>query len=354
MNAAVEACRKEIGSLKGKERGEPSAGPDPGSVSTTPDASREEKVREAVRKVLGIDEPGQQGALKKLSMDLQECGDAAVPPLREVLESGVDKRYSDGFSVSGGLLRIYPNLRSAIVETLAQIGTDDAKRALLQAIGNSKTYHEVLTALFLYIQTSDRDVIRVLAPACLRTLRKMVQGEFGDVGGTCHLFTYYLAIALSTWGLASDEEFMRDLLSIGKLPGVDDGVFTDLLCMAIGHSPREAWDLLNGRSEGPHKTAPAEFVARMSLRSIGTVDLKNYAEFLRLVFSRLDLTVPDRSEIYRSGLFRIEGRLRKTGEDPSGWTTLLDFAKERRGVETDAEIVSLLEHAIGEIERKLK
>jgi hypothetical protein len=304
--------------------------------------------RNAVKKLLEIRDPSRQSAIQKVIEAILEHGDEAVPFLAEALASGDDCLYAGNFSVSGNSITEYASLRSALIEALCQIGTQQAKQAILETLRNPQTPHEVEAALILYRETRDSMMIQGMAASLPGTLERMARGELKGLPERSH-FHAFLAEAVRNWGLVSDRAFTQRLTAVaGIMKGKDRG-FPDVLGLVVDASPEDAARLVREKHESDEKASYEDLVALVGFRSANRLNLAQYVRFLRTLMTGHALTERDRASIWgRAGAIAVSRRNRE--EDRDAIRDFCALLRERRGAEGDPSVQRAIDEALGQIE----
>lgn len=141
------------------------------------------RTKEVLEGLKAITDPKRQIALKDAVEDLVRLGDAAVPGVVEVLDSGSDRQYfGKPVMVAGGIPGDinYSGMRQVLFDALRQMATPLSKQRLFEAAGRTKSTADLRDLLVPYYKSADPVVIEGIAALTPDMLRRVGESEAGD------------------------------------------------------------------------------------------------------------------------------------------------------------------------------
>ena len=183
----------------------------PAGVDLSPPSGSVERGRKVLADLRANTDGTREAALRVATEEFVRVGDPIVPDIVEVLDSGFDRRYVEGKPhlqhVKG-----YPGLRKVLLDALREIGTPAAKRALVEAVGRSRTVSDFRDFTYPNRATTD--------PVLAEGITALIPAMFGSLaaeGLSARDGTYMdLVSFLTTWirkrGLTDAVGPMEDFL----------------------------------------------------------------------------------------------------------------------------------------------
>lgn len=116
-----------------------------------------------------------QIAIAQVLSRLVELGPEAVPDIAAALRAGDDRSYGGGYSNNGSIFTRYPRMRTVLMDALRQIGTQQAKEALLSAVEGTAVV-DMRDLMLLYQGSDDPTMaagISQRVPDLLRELQRI-------------------------------------------------------------------------------------------------------------------------------------------------------------------------------------
>jgi hypothetical protein len=317
------------------------------------ESSGEKAVREAVRRFLDIRRSSPKGALTRAFEDLLNFGDQAVPFLAEVLRSGTDVDFGRGGGDSGSILKSHATLRSRIIDALYQIGTPEAKKAILQALADPKSIAEMKVAIFLFGE-SKNPMMKQGTAAMLPVLMDRLGLDGPDaipvaIWGYDSLF----CSAAKNTGLTQDGEFMLRIAESVKRGDPKYPFVGSFLGLLVEDSPESAWRILNESIRRNERRNLTWVVSRIGSTILRNCRPEKFIEFIKVAFADSEVQGDVRSTIYRLCGNQTYSRGGK-GEDRAALDILRRFLEDRRTVEQDTKARAVLEDAIRRFEARLR
>jgi hypothetical protein len=341
LKAELAAIRQdEEGRSARLRRAEESRIPDLPSEET-PDLARPREASSldrAVRRLLGVREPGQQIALRKAVEDLLPFGDLAVPALEKGSAADVGPDF--------------PDLRAAIAEVLCRIGTPAATAAALRILEHPKTLAEVEAVLAGLENAPDPRISEGLSATLPSVLAAASRGELGTCEKVPLGFSRNFAKAARDRGLAREADFMDRVKS--ALEPMDPGEpgFGELLALVLDHSPEQAWQMACDKSRRAGGVSVGEIVVRMGTLSVNDLQLPQFARFVRIALASPLLGERDRRFLYAHCRQVALGR-KGADTDRPPLAEIVSLLKDARSREKDPKTQRSLDATILAIEKKL-
>lgn len=321
---------------------------------TVPPANDEGRVRLLLDELKAVTDGRRFVAVEDTRTDLIRLGDAAVPDVLALLDSGFEQDWGGRFETRGLHVDGYPGVRMVLLDVLRQIGTPASKKAFVEALARSGDARD-LWALKLYWGTKDTalvDAVAEVAPQLLRLVAKtgLAAAVRDAPDSPVHNLLYWLYMHPTPENLAGP---LEEIVLGGRPKGRwNEGAFESMFNLLVRVAPEKAAE--HAISLQARDPAKRELVALSGkLHASNTVR----ARYFTAVFA--SGVEPDvRLAIYeemRPGLWRDDWS-REAG-DPAAQVVdaraFLDLLERRLDSETDPKLRKPLERAIAQLRAQM-
>jgi len=311
------------------------------SAATNDSADAVARVKRALDKLKEV-ERSQPIALRDALAELVRVGDAAVPEITALLDSGFDRSLGGEIEMRGKEVASYPTLRLVLFDALRQIGTPSARQGSAVALGRSDRMSD-LEAIWMYWSGGRDTPDPVVADGVSRLASSMVRkvastGLDGlDLEGDARPVQLLVAW-LRAHGRAEDASAIEDLLRHGPpkdAMALDSylRVFSALIRVAPDRAADVASTIVAGGPRGR-----SQLVAIME--SSYDVPASSQSRYLEALFAQGDVDSKLRAELYS----RIPGP--NPADHKAQFDPLIQFLDTRALRETDAAAKSGAERAL--------
>ncbi len=272
-------------------------------------------------------------AIRAALQEFVRIGDPIVPEIAAVLDSGLDTRYRDDRPLMQHL-HGYDGVRMVLNESLREIGTSSARKALFESARKSGRPSDFRDLVYNSASTTDPDLIEgisALVPDMLRSLaRSGIKGTDGD--------TIDLAWGVSSWIRKRAPSGVVEPLAevVRKAPADTETIawmaYEGLLGVLLELAPDEAGRVVlevQGRQSKPTQQSPFTwgFEGRASRTAL--------VGFYNVLLSRTDMRPDERFLLYRGMPSRSDHDIKDPAKRAEDAQVFVTFLEERLRVESD-------------------
>jgi hypothetical protein len=338
LRAQIASLRQEVELLRPDGTADTSGTADARDTSV----SAASRARQALDRLLAIEEGERHLAIKWAFENLVKQGDVVVPEIVALLKTDRDQSYGGGYSLAGNVMTAYPRLRTVLIDVLRQIGSPAAKDGLLDAIRGSNDLLDHRDMLLLYGTTADERMVAGVSELIPKVL-DLAEGSTRNAS---------LVHQVTTWigkhkPPGSADALGRLALDLLRADGIDYGTFGQLLDI----SPDKA---LQVASELHKEKGGALWGITVSLRTPpGGRRLSQVASFYEAMFSRLELDDDARVALYVGMPAQLCDSIESREEQAADGRVLVEFLLRRQREETSGAAQARLKYAIDNLRKQI-
>jgi hypothetical protein len=352
--ARLEAARADP---RGTSRGRRSPGtPGPPGVPKRPGVEPAppgtvERGREVLAELKELSDGSRVVAIREALRQLVLIGDAAVPDIVALLDSGYDRNYVDG-KMRLQHIEGYAGLRMVLFDALKEIGTPVAKTALLAAVKRSGRIRDYRDLLVPHYSTADPALvagISALVPDMLRKLGEVgIRSDDSEVQDLAGHLPYWIRKRGVTGVLDPVQKLLLGMPSRAK---VDVSGYANFLGILVQLAPERAAEVvLRLRETHTKRTVTVLLSSSRGHAAPRALLVRYYGKLL----SRSDLEPHERQRLYSNmpwgGLKSIED----PAERAEDLRTLVAFLEERLEVEVEENVKSTIRSRLDRFRRDLE
>jgi len=347
LRNTVRRHSEELARLAGQaERRQALAAPEPAE-------DRAARIRNLIDRIKHLEHGERHLEIEKAFRELVELGEAVVPDLIALLQSGFDIDYGTGLSISGGRFQNYPRLRTMLMDALRQIGTPPAKQALLDAVRSGRGLADFRDLFVLYGAASDEHMARGIA-LLLPLLLERMKAEGQALRGTEQALLFN---ELSRWirrhQLPDSVPFLLGLLETDLAGGGSSFQTGSILGVLIELSPEQAAAAVKNLVARAAGKGAGEPPLGMWLRA-GGGSLTQWSHFLRALFAQVDLSPAGERALWQFALPMLPEKIKDPEKRIADAGPYLDFLEERLRTARSEEIRKALEVLIDGLRRQVE
>ena len=341
LRATLDEQAARIARLEG---GAAAAAPD----ATAP-ANSAERAAKALAELQSITDGSRTIAIADAVAALVRAGEASVPGIASLLDSGLDRDYGGRMPMQGNAVTSYPSLRMALFDALRQIGSPAARQAVAEELARSDRLADFqAVSLFWRYGTELKDPALVAAFSALAsTLARKVADE-----------------GLETTVCDADTPVFSVLYWLTMHPSPDDAPAVERIVLR-GH-PKSGWGarVFETAFRTLAQLAPEKAVqATQSLRldPWETVQLSSYlagpranqVRYYDALFAQTSIDARAREQLY-SRMPRPDDRIKDAAQRAADIQPIVAFLESRVAAETDARAKAAAEQALTVLREALR
>jgi len=303
--------------------------------------------QDALKRFAAIRQGERQLAIHQAVQDLTNLGDAVVPDIVALLESGARQVYGRGFSIGGGAVKSYQSSRMALIDVLRQIGTPAAKQGLLKVIASSDSMTDYRDLFLLYGGTRDEHMVKGMSALVPGLLRKL------NEEGADELDRNMIERNLAAWIRQHDmSETVPDLVALVEKSATDHRGGSDYLGALVELDPDQASMVAQRLAATEDGTdAVRRLVTSHSLRS---ARLSKLARFYEQLFAGVPLPAKTRTTIYMLMPTKLCREIKSSTAQVADARRLLTFLTAQLGVERDEHALRFLKRSVEQLKREIE
>lgn len=331
--AHIAALEREVASLEARSAASR------GVAAPEDPVLRTRKVLESLK---GIRDPRRQVVLQDAVEEISRIGDPAIPEVVAVLDSGLDRLYDGGYyrmSMGEGRIR-YAGLRMALIDSLRQIRTPAAEKALVAAVRRSGTIPDYRDLIVPYRTAEDPGLVEGITALVPDILRRLAEKGIGGDDPVRQELAQNLSYWILQHGTPEMAEPLAEVLAKSRPAPKVWGIWGEsLFCGLVATDPIRAADLVLSLEPGEPDGARGGGSSRIPSCSYsrGLVRLSCWARYADALVARESLSAGERAFLYGNLPTAPCANVSDVAERIEDARVLVAFLERRLDGEPDAE-----------------